>query len=154
MQTHSPSLSTALCHTKSPPSAYPSFSFFGRPPTSLRALYLSFIAERFRSRNLLQLFFSRNPSLFILTKSHPSIPLILLLPFLNLSHHLIRSRITHECGMVVPVPAFLPNCLGVFVCQCESGGKPPHWSLNHGWCRVRWSFVGIRARPLEGVKTN
>lgn len=34
-------LSTALCHAKSPPSAYSSFSFFGRPPASLSASYLS-----------------------------------------------------------------------------------------------------------------
>lgn len=113
-------LSTALCHAKSPPSAYPSFSFFGRPPASLRASYLSFITEHFRTQNLLQLFFlffSQTISLFIPTKSPPLIPLILLLPFLNLSHRLIRSRITHECGMVVPMPAL---CQSAWVCLCAN----------------------------------
>lgn len=107
-------LSTALCHTKSPPSAHPSFSFFGCPPASLSASYLSFIAEPFRPQNLLQLLFPpQTISLFIPTKSSPFILLIPLLPLLNLSHHLIRSRITHECGMVVPMPAL---CQSAWVC--------------------------------------
>lgn len=86
-------------------------------PTSLRASYLSFIAKHFRPENLLQLFFSLSQtiSLFIPTKSPLLIPLILLLPFLNLSHRLIRSRITHECGMVVPMPAL---CQSAWVCLC------------------------------------
>lgn len=110
-------LSTALCHAKSPPSAYPSFSFFGHPSASPSASYLSFFSEHFRPQNLLQLFsfFTQTISLFIPTKSPPLIPLILLLPLLNLSHCFIRSRITHECGMVVPA-----LCQSAWVCLCAN----------------------------------
>lgn len=111
------SLSTALCHAKSPPSAYPSFSFFGRPPASLSASYLSFITEHFRPQNLLQLFFLRQSLCSYQLSLPPFIPLIPLLPFLNLSHRLIRSRITHECGMVVPMPAL---CQSAWVCLFAS----------------------------------
>lgn len=70
MQTHSPRPSPLPCYSKSPPSAYPSFSFFSCPP----ALYLSFVTEHFRPQNLSQLFFSQAISLFMPTKSPLSSP--------------------------------------------------------------------------------
>lgn len=81
-------------------------------------------------------------------------------PFLNLSHHLIRSRITHACGMVVPMPAL---CQSAWACLCASVslvGSPLHrrsgWliSPDSSWCRVRWHFVRIIVCPLDRVKTN
>lgn len=140
-------LSTALCQAKSPPSAYPSLSFFGRSPASLCASYLSFITEHFRPQNLLQLFFFLRQSPPLIPDSAPP-----LFKPLSLSHSQSdHAWMRHGCANA----SSLPICLGAFVCQCESGGKPllwrPEWyiSPNPGWCWVRWSFVGITAFTWE-----
>lgn len=55
---------------------------------------------------------------YVHTNKVDPIPLISHLPFLTslpVSHCLIRSRITHECGMVVPMPAL---CQPAWVCFC------------------------------------
>lgn len=73
-------------------------------------------------------------------KVSPSSPWFHSSPFLNLSHHLIRSRITNACGMVVPMPAL---CQSAWVCMCVSlslVGSP--WIGGQG---------GFRAQTLNGV---
>lgn len=62
-------------------------------------------------------FFLRQPLCSYQLSLPHLIPLILLHPLLNLSHHLIRSLITHECGMVVPMPAL---CQSAWVCLCAN----------------------------------
>lgn len=141
-------LSTALCQDKSPPSVYTSFSFFGCPPAGLCASYLSFITEHFRPKK-------------IFWDNVPPWAQILLLHFLNLSHCLIRSRITHECGMVVPMPALCQSAWWVRWCvnvsligSPSSGGQSWCISSNPGWCWIRWSFVGIRFHLRERKQIN
>lgn len=127
MKTHSPRLSPLpLCQAKSPPSAYPSFSFFGRSPASLCASYLSFITEHFRPQNLLQLFFFLRQSPPLIPDSAPP-----LFKPLSLSHSQSdHAWMRHGCANA----SSLPICLGAFVCQCESGGKPllwrPEWYIS------------------------
>lgn len=120
MQTHSPRLSplpSAMLKAHPPPTLH-FLSLAVLPP-----LYVPLICPSSLNISGLKIFynffffFSQTISLFIPTKSPPLIPLMLLLPFLNLSHRLIRSRITHECGMVVPMPAL---CQSAWVCLCAN----------------------------------
>lgn len=103
---HKPHLSTPSSYCKSPP-----------PPalhclslTLLSALYASLIRPSSPHTQSSQIFW--NFFLFFLTSTtwiSSLYPLNSSSTHLNLSHRLIRSPVTHACGMVVPTPA---------LCQC------------------------------------
>lgn len=117
LQNAPPLSQLTCCHANSPLS----FSFLSLAVYLL--LYTPFIVLHQPNvcglKSFLNFFFLFLEKLdYVHTNKVDPIPLISHLPFLTslpVSHCLIRSRITHECGMVVPMPAL---CQPAWVCFC------------------------------------
>lgn len=110
MKTHSPRLSPLpFARLKAHP--LPTLHFLSL--AVLLPLYVLLICHSSLNISGLKIFYN----FFFFSDNLPPWSQILLHPFLNLSHCLIRSQITHECGMVVPMPAL---CQSAWVRLCAN----------------------------------